>query len=114
MALPEFTKTMVESRLTAYCKKAVPPQFQDEMKMGFSFRGNSVTVFEERLFPFHTREWTKLTIAQFQMDATTAERTLYWADRNNKRLHYPDLPLTKDFDKVLHMIDSDTHECFWG
>jgi hypothetical protein len=74
MALPEFTKAMVESRLTAYCKIAVPTQFQDEMKMGFSFRGNSVTLFEERLSPLRPGKWTKLTIAQFRLDATTAKR----------------------------------------
>jgi len=68
MALPEKIRNQVSEVLSAYCALRCPVKFKDKVRLGFKFRGNSVTLFEKR--PTFTRPdiWVDIVIAQFRFD----------------------------------------------
>jgi hypothetical protein len=46
MSLPTATKNVVEKKLDAFLGKRVPPQVADKIRLSYTFRGNSVTIWE--------------------------------------------------------------------
>jgi hypothetical protein len=114
MALPELVKLTVEKKLSEYCRKKVPPHVADQLKVGFRFRGNSVTLFEARPQFSDPRQWVEIPIAQCRFDPETAQWSLYCADRNSRWHRYVDLAPSKNFEKLLQVIDNDPTGIFWG
>lgn len=115
MPLPLLAKTLAENKLNKYCKNKIPEHLQDEIKLSYKFRGNSVTIFEKRA-PWWEgmKEWTSMAIAQMRYDGTTGKWTLYCADRNDKWHEYWDIEPTKNIDELLKEIDEDPTGIFWG
>lgn len=114
MALPESTRRIVENALDAFCETKVPPHTFERVKLTYRIRGNNVTLFEQRSFPFDANEWEECKVAQFRYDADTGEWTLYCADRNSRWQEYFDTPPTRDFGSLLTEIDKDPTGIFWG
>jgi hypothetical protein len=114
MALPDAIRTQVSEILAPYCALRCPAKFKDKVRLGFKFRGNSVTLFEER--PAFTRPdiWVDIVVAQFRFDPKSKLWTLYWADRNSRRLRYWDLDSRKDFLELLAEVEADPSGAFWG
>ena len=48
MALPELTRKQVEKLLDKYCDDRVPPHVRDKVQIKYAFRGDTVTLYEER------------------------------------------------------------------
>ena len=71
MALPDFTKNLIEKKLNDYCVKKVPAHVKDQYRLGFKFRGNSVTLYEERPTFMDPSEWIDVVVAQFRYDPKT-------------------------------------------
>ncbi|MFC1611997.1 DUF3024 domain-containing protein [Myxococcota bacterium] len=114
MPLPELTRRLVEQKLGEFCERRVPPRARDQVRLSFSFRGNSVTLFEERVPWRGEGEWTKMPVAQLRFDADEGEWRLYCSDRNGKWHWYSDLEPTAKLDDVLKEIDEDPTGIFWG
>lgn len=114
MALPEFTKKLIEKKLRDYCAKKVPSHVKDQYRLDFKSRGNSVTLYEERPYFMDPSEWVDIVIAQFRYDSKTQKWTLYCADRNSKWHEYLDLDPTKNFDVLLDEVEDDPTGIFWG
>jgi len=114
MALPTFTRTMIEHKLGIYCEKRVPPELMDQVRLGFRIKGNSVTLFEEQPAFLKPNEWVEIKIAQFRFNLKTNEWTLYCADRNSRWHGYWDLEPSKNFDDLLQEVDEDPAGIFWG
>lgn len=48
MGLPALIKEQVENTLLRYCEVRIPAHVRDRVRLSFKFRGNSVTLFEQR------------------------------------------------------------------
>ena len=114
MALPEHTRGIVEKLLSVYCEAQVPPHVRDQLRIGFRFRGHSVTLFEERPGFVDPDQWTELVVAQFRMDKVTFEWSLFWADRNSRWLPHKEFTPTRNFEAALKEVDANPHGMFWG
>jgi hypothetical protein len=115
MPLPLLVKTLAEKKINAFCMKRVPEHILDKVRLSYKFRGNSVTIFENRA-PWREgmKEWSSLAVAQMRYEEKTGKWTLYCADRNDKWHEYYDIDSTKDIDKLLREIDEDPTGIFWG
>lgn len=115
MPLPPSVRTVTEKKIADYCKNKIPEHIQNEIKISFKFRGNSVTIFENRPpWSKENKEWTSLSVAKMRYDEKTGKWTLYCADRNSRWFEYWDIEPTKDINKLLIGIDEDPTGIFWG
>lgn len=114
MALPKDMRAKVAVTLSAYCSARVPAKHKDKVKLGFKFRGNSVTLFEERPAFRRPDIWVDIVIAQFRFDPETNLWTLYCADRNSRWHEYWDLDPSPDLTELLAEVEADPTGIFWG
>jgi hypothetical protein len=113
--LPLFTKNLADHKIKKYCDNRVPPHVRNEVRLTHKFRGNSITIYEERV-PWRKdmKEWTSHSLAQIRYDEKTGKWSLYCADRNSKWHKYYGLGPTQDLDVILNEIDKDPTGIFWG
>ncbi len=112
MALSEFTRKLVESKLEHFCREKIPEMHRHRAKLGFEIAGDVVTLFEERPMYCDPLTWVKMGVAQFRYDERTHRWTLYFPDRDLQwRLYY--LKPKTDFEILLREIDEDPLEIFW-
>jgi len=114
MPLPELTKKQIEKKLGVYCKAKAPTQCKDEFRLGFTFRGNSVTLFEERPAFMKPDTWVQIVVAQFRFSPLSKAWTLYCADRNSKWHLYSEIDPALNFEVLLEEVDDDPTGIFWG
>lgn len=107
-------RTDVALILAAYCAHRCPAKFKDKVRLGFRFRGNSVTLFEERPTFTHPDIWVDVVVAQFRFESKSRLWTLYWANRNSRWFRYLDLDASKDFMDLLAEVEADPSGIFWG
>jgi len=113
--LPLFTKTLSDKNIKKFCDNRVPPHVRNELRLTHKFRGNSVTIYEERApWKEDMKEWTSLPIAQIRYNEKTGDWSLYIADRNSNWHEYYGLEPTPDLDVILNEIDNDPTGIFWG
>jgi len=114
MALPKTTRVRVEKMLDAFCETKVPPHTVERVKLVYRIRGNSVTLFEQRSFPFDIDQWEESKVAQFRYDPNTKKWTLYFTDRNSRWQEHFETPPTSSFASLLKEVDKDPTGIFWG
>jgi len=115
MALSPLVRTLAEKKIEEFCKKRIPEPVQEQVKLSYKFRGNSVTIFENRPpWGKGMTEGTSVPVAQIRYDEKKGEWTLYCADRNNKWHEYYDIDPSKDINILLKEIDEDPTGIFWG
>ncbi len=114
MALSELTKKRVEKPLSAYCKARVPAYLKDKVRVGFKFRGNTGTLYEERPDFNRPDTWVDTVVAQFRFDPKSMDWTLYCADRNAKWHLYDEIEPSKNIQDLLKEVDRDPTGIFWG
>ncbi len=114
MALPTLTKRLVEKKLSTYCERKVPPRVRDRIRLTFSIRHNSVTLFEQRPAFVDPSRWINSKIAQFRFDPDIGDWTLYCRDRNGRWHLYTELESSADFDVLLDEVEHDPAGIFWG
>lgn len=114
MPLPELVAAQVKRGLDALCDR-VPPRARHQVRLVHETRGNGVTLLETRVpYDDPKGEWTRHKVAKLVFDPSVGEWTLYWFDRNQRRRALPDVPPTRNIDRLLDEIDSDRHAVFWG
>jgi hypothetical protein len=114
LALSELTRKQVERILTSYCSERLPVYLHDELRLGFKFRGNSVTLYEERPAFANPDIWVEIAVAQFRFNTKTRDWTLYWADRNSKWHEYDLIEPSRAFEALLKEVQEDPTGIFWG
>ena len=114
MALPETTRRAAEKALSEFCARRIPVHLRDEIRLGFRFRGDSVTLFEERPAFGQDETWVEIPVAQFRFDAEPKEWTLFCSDRNSRWHEYLDSGPEHDLEKLLREVDRDPTGIFWG
>ena len=113
MPFPPFVKLLVERKLTPYCKKKVPPQLRDQVRVDFKIRGNNVTLFQERLSGL-SQAWVDIRVAQFRFDHDGGKWALYWPDRNQRWSKYSGLEPSLNLDDLITEVEKDPIGVFWG
>lgn len=116
MPLPDVTRKMVEKKLGKFCEERIPPHVRSEIRLGYHFRANTVTLWEERP-PFRgldLDEWSRMTIAQFRFNPKDMRWTLFFSDRNSRWREYHDLEPDRDFGVLLREVEDDPTCIFWG
>jgi len=116
MAIPEFTKKLVETKLERYCQTKIPEYPRNFGKIGFKFDSNIVTIFQEghpRNNP--SNKFLHINIAQFRYSEKENEWILYCYDteRSIWRL-YMGAEREADFEYLLNEVDKDGYGIFWS
>jgi len=114
MPLPEFTKKLIETKLTEYCERRIPLHIRDQVKLIYKITGYKVNLVETRPYYKDPSVWTETPIAQFRFDRETQKWTLYCADRNSQWHLYDLIKPSADFDDMLKALDNDKTGIFWG
>ena len=105
---------LVQHQLQEFCERRVPAHIRDQVRLSFSSKGDTITLYEERVHFRDSSKWTKSSVAQFRFEIETKEWMLYCSDRNS-RWHIYDLAKpTKDFLKLIKIVDEDSTGIFWG
>lgn len=114
MPLPEFTRKLVETKLSSYCETKIPITVRNQVRLVFKIRGNKVTLYETRPYFIDPSVWTETPVAQFRFDDKTKKWDLYCCDRNSKWYTYMEADSSVNFDDLLKEVDSDPTGIFWG
>jgi hypothetical protein len=115
MPLPALTKRLVEKKLDAFLGKRVPSHVADKIRLSYTFRGNSVTIWENRAPWTKTMlEWSISAVAQLRYDPKAQTWMLYWRDRNTKWHEDEGLAPVKSLDRILAELDRDPTGIYWG
>lgn len=115
MPLPTAAKDQVATKLDAFIAKRMKPQFADKIRLSYTFRGNSVTLWENRA-PWREgmQEWTVSAVAQLRCNPKVQTWMLYWRDRNAKWHEDEGLAPVKKLDRILAELDRDPTGIYWG
>lgn len=109
--LDTFTKKKIEKLLSDYTEKKVPKHIRNQVRLNYKFRGNNVTLFEERP-AFRSEQWVELDVAQFRLEENKWK--VYWRDSKNKWHFVDDIIPDENFEKQLRIVDQDNRGLFWG
>lgn len=114
-SLPVLVKILVEKKIDAFLKKRLPSWAAAEVRLSYTFRGNTATIFEHRA-PWREgdTEWTGMSVAQLRYVGTSGKWALYCADRNSRWHEYTNVAPAKDIDSLLDEIERDPTHIFWG
>lgn len=113
MPLPELLQQLVEKKLAAYCLARAPEHLHDQVRIGYRFRGQTVTLYESRTTFMKPERWVENAIAQFRFDPETKSWSLYCADRNLRWHLYEGLEPQRNFEILLTEVDRDPTGIFW-
>ncbi len=114
MPLPEFTRKLVETRLSTYCANKIPVTIPDQVRLEFRIKGNNVTLYKTRTVFGDPSVWSESPVAQFRFDDETKKWNLYCCDRNSKWYLYSEIDSSANFDDFLKEVDRDPTGIFWG
>ena len=114
MAVPDFELRRVRALLAQYCEARVPAHVSHKVTMGFSVRGNAVTLFERRPRFNAPKEWLEHGVARFRYNATTGTWSLYCMWRDLKWHGYRSRGPAKRFETLLNEVHADPTGIFWG
>jgi hypothetical protein len=114
MSLSDTVKHHVETELRAFCERRVPLEVRDKVRLTYGFRGNAVTLYEDRPRWKDPSQWGHMAIAQFRFDTATGQWTLYCADRNAKWHEYVEVDPSSRFESLLEEVGKDPTGIFFG
>ncbi|RKN72370.1 DUF3024 domain-containing protein [Paenibacillus ginsengarvi] len=109
--LDPFTKKRVEKIMSEYVEQKVPKQVRDQVKLNYKFRGDHVTLFQERP-AFKSDQWVQLEVAQFRMEQN--RWSVHWKDSKGKWHFVEDIVPDENFEKQLKIVDEDQRGLFWS
>ncbi len=114
MALPEFTKKLVEEKLIKYCNSRIPENVRHNVRLIFKFHENIVTLILTRPYFRKSSKWAERSVAQFRFDNESKKWQLFFIDKNNRWHPYDLIQPSIDFDDLLKELDRDPRGIFWG
>ncbi|MHB1050722.1 MAG: DUF3024 domain-containing protein [Bacteroidota bacterium] len=114
LALSDTVRHQADSIMTAYCGRRVPLEVRDQIRLHHEFRGDTVTLFEDRPGWKNPETWTHQPIAQFRFNSDDGQWTLYCADRNSRWHLYDLVQPTSNLEKLLKAVDEDQTGIFYG
>lgn len=109
--LDPFTKRRIDKILSKYIDDKIPKHIRNQLRLNYKFRGNNVTLFEERP-AFRSDKWVEIAVAQFRL--MEGKWKVYWRDSKNKWHFVEDIAPVEDFEMQLDIVDKDIRGVFWG
>ncbi|MFD1176651.1 DUF3024 domain-containing protein [Paenibacillus puldeungensis] len=110
MAFDTFTKKRLEKILDNYIKEKMPMLLEEEIKIIYKFRGNTITLSQDRPSYMPGRR-VELPIAQFRQEDNKWK--VYWMDSKDKWHFIDDIEPIEDFEKQLRIIDEAQYGFMW-
>jgi len=107
MALPELARKPIETKLTGYCDRRIPPHVRDQLRMNFVIRGDNVTISEVRIAFSKPATWVTIPIAQLRFTEHSGDWSLYCPDRNSRWRLYRHAEPAKDIGALPGAMDND-------
>jgi hypothetical protein len=92
MPLPEFTRKLIEGKLSQYCKKRFPQDTSHNLRLVYKIEGNNATLILSRPYFRNPAKWAERAVAQMRFDNDLKKWQLYFMDRNNQWRPYPFFP----------------------
>lgn len=114
MPLSEFTKKLIQTKLTEYCERRIPIEVRDQVKLTFKIERYSVSLVEIRPYHRDPAIQTETPIAQFRLNKSTQKWSLFSIDRNDRWRLYDLIKPSMDFDDMLIALENDKTGIFWG
>ncbi len=111
MALSEFERNRAERLLDDFARRRVPDHLRDQIRLGWVFRGDTVTLFEARPLLRNPALWAESKIAQFRR--AEPGWLLHWRDRNGRWHAYQGAEPGR-LENLLAEVDRDPTGIFWG
>ncbi len=101
-------------KLQQACRRRVPEQLKDEIRLEVTARGKRVSIHEQRpVWHAASGDWTSMPIAQLRYEGHGLW-TLYAGDSNGKWHQYSDLEPRQPIDIIVDELDTDPTGVFWG
>jgi hypothetical protein len=99
-----------------FCQANSPAEHAHELRVEYSIRGKSVTLYECRppWPPDLEPEWIRQEFAQLRYNPDDRHWRLYYADRNSRWHPYDMTEPTTDLGELIAEIDDDPTCIFWG
>jgi len=114
MAIPAVVKKTADMALNTYIERRVLPQLHARVRLVHRWRGNTVTLIEQRPWWRDEATWVDIPIAQFRYDNQRNDWTLYWQDRNQRWHLSEELTDSREITRLLAEVDRDPTGIFWG
>ncbi len=106
--LDDFTKKRIEKILESYIDNKIPQHLKNEIQIHYKFRGDSVTLSQER--PGYMGRRFEHPIAQLRLEQD--QWKVYWQDSKNKWHFVDDIKPNESFENQLMEIDR--NDIFWA
>jgi hypothetical protein len=114
MPLPEFTKKLIEVKLSKYCINRIPENDRDKVRLIFNINDDIVTLTLSRPYFRDPSKWAERSVAQIRFDNDNKQWLLYFIGRNNSWHLYDLIEPSTNFDDLLKELDRDPTGIFWG
>jgi hypothetical protein len=115
MPWPSAVKDVVAEKPDAFLSRRVPPHVVEKIRFSYTFRGNTVTIWENRApWTKAMTEWTSSAVAQLRYDSKAETGMLYRRDRNSRWHNDEGLAPVKNIDRILAQFDRDPTGIYWG
>jgi hypothetical protein len=114
MPLPKEIKISAEQLVSHYCEGRIPDEYLDRIRVGYKFRGRSITLYTERPSHKDPSQWVRVVVAQIRFDEGNSEWELYWADRNSRWHVYDLVEPSENLADLLDEVERDPTGIFWG
>jgi len=110
LSFDAFTKKKIEKILENYIEKKIPRHLKEEYKILYKFRGNTLTLTQERP-SYMPGQRVELPIAQFRFENDLWR--VYWKDSKDKWHFVEDIKPDRNFENQLMVVDRDEQRIFW-
>ena len=113
MALIEFERRRIDKLLDEFARRRIPLELKDQLRLGWRFRGDSVTLWQSRPLLGAPARWSESNVARFCRDEQGGW-VLHWPDRNGRWHAYEGLEPRRRIEDLLRVVDDDPTGIFWG
>ena len=115
MAISEFEIKRIEKLVGNFIEKRRPPaNLREKVDLSFRISGQSFEIFEIRPVWNDSSQKIEGSIAKATYVKKSKIWKLYWMRADMKWHKYPPFPNSSSLEKILEVIDEDSHGCFWG
>ena len=106
---------ILERQIKDFIERKRPPlEIRNKIDIGYSYKNNSLELFEIRPQWNDEKIIRQHRIAKAKYIKTKKIWKIYWLPSNLKWLAYKTNTEVKLISEVLSIIDEDAHGCFWG
>ena len=115
MALTVFDVTDIIEIMENYLERVRPEEsIRDQLDIGYNIDGQSIELFEIRPVWNDPSQIHHSPVAKTTFNKSKNKWKLYWMRANLKWHSYTPFPASKSLEKILEVIEQDSHGCFWG